>query len=233
MKKHLEISSFYTSALKIMIIGYTVPEIWNVTDVIAIFILSYTIPFCPPTAQKLKISKQWKKDLQISSFYTLVPKIIIICYTISEIWHVSDVIIFILGNFLPFYPPNSPKNEISKHWKHILEISSFYTSVLKSWSYAILFLRYGAWQMCVIDVIVIFHFGLLFALLLPTAQKIKISQTWKKRQEISFYICVPKNDDVCWQWWCMVRWCMVPEIWGTTDGRTDKKKVTYRDGCPT
>ena len=147
MKKHLEISSFYTSVLKIMIIGYTVPEIWNVTDVIAIFILSYTIPFCPPTAQKLKISKQWKKDLQISSFYTLVPKIIIICYTISEIWHVSDVIIFILGNFLPFYPPNSPKNEISKHWKHILEISSFYTSVLKSWSYAILFLRYGAWQM--------------------------------------------------------------------------------------
>ena len=33
-KKHLEISSIYTSALKTMIIGYTVPEIWHMTDII-------------------------------------------------------------------------------------------------------------------------------------------------------------------------------------------------------
>ena len=37
MKKHLEISSFYTSAPKIMIICYTVPEIWCVVDVILFF----------------------------------------------------------------------------------------------------------------------------------------------------------------------------------------------------
>ena len=36
----------------------------------------------------------------------------IICYTVPEIWHVSDVIvIFILGNFLPFYPSNIQKNQ--------------------------------------------------------------------------------------------------------------------------
>ena len=37
MEKRLEISSFYTNVTKIMIIYYTVPEIWRVTDVIAIF----------------------------------------------------------------------------------------------------------------------------------------------------------------------------------------------------
>ena len=43
-------SSFYTSSPKIMIIWYTVPEIWRVTDVIVIF------------------------HFGISSFYTCVPR---------------------------------------------------------------------------------------------------------------------------------------------------------------
>ena len=62
MKTPLEISSFYTSVPKFMIIRYTVPEMWRVTDVIVIFILDYTFPFYPSTVQKMKISKQWKKD---------------------------------------------------------------------------------------------------------------------------------------------------------------------------
>ena len=36
-KKHLEISPLYTSVPKMMIIGYTVPEIWCVPDLIVIF----------------------------------------------------------------------------------------------------------------------------------------------------------------------------------------------------
>ena len=37
----------------------------------------------------------------------------------------------------------------------------------------------------------------------------------KNRLEISsFYTCVPKN---------MIKWCTVPEIWCTTDGRADGK----------
>ena len=36
------------------------------------------------TARKMKISKQWKKYSEISSFYTSVPKTMTICYTISE-----------------------------------------------------------------------------------------------------------------------------------------------------
>ena len=39
-----------------------------------------------------------------------------ICFTVLEVWHLTDVILtFHFGLFLPFYPPppppNSPKNE--------------------------------------------------------------------------------------------------------------------------
>ena len=44
IKKGLERSSFYTSALKIMIIWYSVPEIWYVTDVI---MFHFGLFFCP------------------------------------------------------------------------------------------------------------------------------------------------------------------------------------------
>ena len=37
-------------------------------------------PFIPLKTSEMKISKKWKKCLEIS-FYTIVPKIMIICYT--------------------------------------------------------------------------------------------------------------------------------------------------------
>ena len=61
-----------------------------------------------------------KKNLEISC-YRSAPKIMIICNTVSKIWCVcvcvcvTDVIvIFHFGLFLPFYPPNSPKNQNSE-----------------------------------------------------------------------------------------------------------------------
>ena len=75
-------------------------------------------PFTSLAAQKVKISKQWKKPMEISSFYTSVPKIMIIRYTVPEIWRMTDVIaIFILGYTFPFFLPNSPKNENFKTMK--------------------------------------------------------------------------------------------------------------------
>ena len=56
-------------------------------------------PFTPLTAQKMKISKTLKNDLEISSFYASVPKIMIIGYTVLGIWHVTDVIVFHFGLF--------------------------------------------------------------------------------------------------------------------------------------
>ena len=68
-------------------------------------------PFTTLIAQKMKISKKWKKHLDISSFYTTVPKIMIICYTVPEIWHVADVIVIsYLKRFFALLLPNSSKN---------------------------------------------------------------------------------------------------------------------------
>ena len=39
------------------------------------------------TAQKIKILQKWKKHLEISSFYNSLPKIMIICFTVPEIWY--------------------------------------------------------------------------------------------------------------------------------------------------
>ena len=47
-----------------------------------------------------------------------IPKIMIICYSLSEIWHLTDVIvIFHFRLFLHFYPLNSPKNQNLKQIK--------------------------------------------------------------------------------------------------------------------
>ena len=72
------------------------------------FLSSWTTfcPFTPLTVQKMEIYiKKWK-HLEISSFYTSVPKLKITGYTVLEIWCVMDVIVvFHFGQFLPFYPP--------------------------------------------------------------------------------------------------------------------------------
>ena len=122
--------------------------------------------------------------------------------------------------FCPFTPLTVQKMKIKKKKKkkkhhHFTEVYQ------KSWSYTILFLRHD-----VTDVIIIFHFGLFFALLAPlTTRKIKISIKWKIFLEISlFYTCVPK---------IMIRWCTVPEIWCTTDGQMDEQKKWHIEvGAP-
>ena len=72
-------------------------------------------PFIHLTARKIKIWKKWKRSLEISSFYTSVPKIMIIRYTVSEIWCVTDIIVsFHFGLFFPFI---AQKIKILQKWK--------------------------------------------------------------------------------------------------------------------
>ena len=112
-----------------------VPEISTATATDRFFLSSWAFffAFLPPNSPKNQNFKKWEKHLEISSFYTSVPKNMIIGYTVPEICHVTDVIvIFHFGLFLAlFYPANTPKNENLKKWKNYLKISSFYTSVLK------------------------------------------------------------------------------------------------------
>ena len=73
----------------------------------------------PFTAQKMKISQKWKKPLEVSTFTTSVPKTIIICFIVPEIWHLTEVIVsFHFGLFLAILPPlTAQKMKISKQWK--------------------------------------------------------------------------------------------------------------------
>ena len=76
---------------KIMMIGYTIPEIWRVTDVIVIFHYGLFLPFYSFNSPKTKISKKKKKKMPgDSSFYTSAPKTVIRWCTIPEIWCVTD-----------------------------------------------------------------------------------------------------------------------------------------------
>ena len=58
-------------------------------------------PFTPPNSPKKFHFKKFKKKkyLEISSLNTSVLKIMIICYTVSEIWHVADVFVFVIFHF--------------------------------------------------------------------------------------------------------------------------------------
>ena len=103
-------------------------------------VLSFWAIFCPFTPlkiQKIKILKKWRKQLEISSFHTYVHKIMIICYTVPKIWRMADAIIFHFGLFFALFSPNSPKKYV---WRY-----HFTRMYQKSWSYAILLLRYAAW----------------------------------------------------------------------------------------
>ena len=129
------------------IVSCVVPEIWSAAERIFCHLGPFLALLTPLTTKKIKMLEKWrKKHLGISSFYTSAPKIIIICYTILEIWHVTDVIIFHFGLFFTLLPlpphPISPKNQIKKKWKKHLAISSFYTSQIL-WLDDAWLLRYG------------------------------------------------------------------------------------------
>ena len=75
------------------------------------FILSYFLHVYPPKSPKNQKStkKKRKKHLEISSFYTNVPKIMIICYNVPEIWRLANAnFIFYLGPFCVLFPPATP-----------------------------------------------------------------------------------------------------------------------------
>ena len=128
-KKTLEIISFYTCVLKWQ--SYDVwYGSWDMEHDGHDFLSLWTI-FClfTPLTQKIKILKKWKKNLEILSFYTCVPKMTIIWYMVPEILSTMNRMFCHFGPFFALLPPNNLKNQKFAKIKKSLEILSFYTSV--------------------------------------------------------------------------------------------------------
>ena len=64
------------------------------TDVIVIFPFGLFLPFYPPNSLKNENFKKKKMKKQPGDIIIL-PKIMIIGYTVSEIWHMTDVILIL------------------------------------------------------------------------------------------------------------------------------------------
>ena len=118
----------------------------------------FWVIFCPLTLlanQKIKIwKKNEKRAWRYHHFTQLYQKY-------SDIGRIADVIV--IFHFFAFYSLTARKIKIWKKRKTHQEVSWFYKSVPK-----IMIIRYNYSEIwCVTDVIVIFHFGLFFAILLP------------------------------------------------------------------
>ena len=114
MKKMLEISSFYKSVPETTIMRYSS---WDMELHRQDSFLSLRAIFCrftPVTTWKIKTLRKWKKHLDMSSFYTYVPKITIIWCMLPEIWSTRDKFFIILGHFLPFIGPKNQNLEKMK-----------------------------------------------------------------------------------------------------------------------
>ena len=90
-KKRLEIPSLYTSVPKIMIICYTVPEMWQVTHVIVIFhfILFFALLPSSNSPKNQKSTKMKKTPREIFILH-MCTKIMTRCCTVPEIWCAMD-----------------------------------------------------------------------------------------------------------------------------------------------
>ena len=153
----LEISSFYTYVPKITIKWCMVPEIWSATDSIFCHYGPFLALLHPYEPRKSKFEKMKKEKAWIYYHFT----------NVYHKWQSGfpdiecnrQIFFVILDRFLHFHPlppsitlpppsPSFPKQlKKPKFWKteeSPCRISSLYTNVpTKSWSYAILFLRYG------------------------------------------------------------------------------------------
>ena len=116
-----------------MIIGYTVPKVWHVTDVIVIFYFELCFSLLPPYQPKNWKFQKMKKtpgDIIILHKCTKNHDHMLYCS-----WHMvrdrCNCYFSFWAIFCPFTPIAAQKMKIFKKWKKYLVISSFYTCVPK------------------------------------------------------------------------------------------------------
>ena len=106
---------------------------WDIEqNILKLVVLGHFLPIYPPKNPKNQNFEIWKNLLEISSFYTCVPKIAIILCTVPEYGVRQTEFLSFWAIFCPFTisrAPNYPENQNfeKKEWKKCLEILSFYT----------------------------------------------------------------------------------------------------------
>ena len=197
-KKLLEIS-FYTSVPKTTIIWGTVPEIRSETDRIFCHFRQF---FYPPNNQENQNFKKMKKASRDVIILHMCTKNHNHMMFASWDMEYNRQIFVISGHFCPFTPLLTSQKKfginVKKTWVYY-PITNVYH---KWWSYDVWFLRYKAWQTVILG-----HF-----LPFDPPNNLK-NQSFEKTKKqhlkiLLFYTCIPQM---------MIIWCLVPEIWSTTD----------------
>ena len=97
---------------------------WEIEcDRLKLVIMGHFLSFISPPpqkTQKIKTLKKWKKFLEISSFYTCVPKMTIIWGVVPETRSKPDILFCNLGPFFALLPPhNKPENQNFEKMKKV------------------------------------------------------------------------------------------------------------------
>ena len=169
-----------------MIICYTDPEIWRMTDVIFFFfILGYFLPFYRLTAGKTRIKKT---HLAISSFYTCAPQMTTTWCMVPKMWSTPEFFVT-LDQFLPFYPTNNPENQNYEKMKKKKPIWRYHHFTLAS---HIMIIWCTIREICSATDKFFAILDQFYLFIPPTTQKTKILKKCKKLLNISsFYTIVP------------------------------------------
>ena len=119
---------------------------WNGHNFLSFW--SILCPFTPPNNPKNQNFEKWKKqpgDITILHMCTINDN-----HMIHGSWNMErdrQNFLSLWTIFCPFTPLTTIKIKILWKWKKSREILSYYNSVPKIMTFAILFLRYGVWQM--------------------------------------------------------------------------------------
>ena len=183
-----------------------VPEIWNKTDIIVCDFGTIFAHLFPLTTQKIKIlkKKERKKRLEMSSFYTCAPKIMIIWCMPPEIWCSTNRVFCHFGPFfalLLLTPKFKTWKNLKNAWRYCL-----FTHVHNKWRYDAWFLRYKMRQIKFF--VILGHFLPFDPRNNPRNQNFekKMKKNWL--EILLFYTFVPQMTII---------WYMVPEILSATD----------------